>query len=116
MRTYRHRKLAFAKQTERADHNRKLSRQRTWRSLGLKNPDGSAFVLADYDEILSLQKERCAVCNELRYQKYALHIDHNHKTGIVRGVLCSRCNTATGIIENFDLASKIKTYLDKHTH
>lgn len=31
------------------------------------------------------------------------HIDHNEKTGVVRGVLCARCNMTLGKVENIGL-------------
>lgn len=38
-----------------------------------------------------LQDGRCAICRKRQVSK-ALAVDHNHKTGDVRGLLCSRCN------------------------
>lgn len=41
-------------------------------------------------------------------------IDHDHKTGIVRGVLCSKCNSALGLLMDSDsLAYKAYKYLSK---
>jgi len=43
-----------------------------------------------YLAILELQGGVCAICGGRR--PYALHIDHDHLTGRVRGLLCKRCN------------------------
>lgn len=50
----------------------------------------------DYFEMLAEQNYRCAICRD----KYArnLCVDHCHKTGIVRGLLCSRCNAGVGML------------------
>lgn len=44
------------------------------------------------------QKERCAICgvHESEAPKKRLHVDHSHETNIVRGLLCSLCNTDIG--------------------
>ncbi len=58
---------------------------------------------ADYDAMRVRQQGRCALCprmlNELRTQQ--VHLDHCHKTNIVRGILCSRCNHCISVIEQF---------------
>jgi hypothetical protein len=44
-----------------------------------------------YYEILDHQGGGCAICDRvLRSKKYS--VDHNHKTGEVRGLLCNPCN------------------------
>jgi hypothetical protein len=45
----------------------------------------------DYDELLARQGGRCAICRAKPKSK-RLAVDHDHKTGTVRGLLCSRCN------------------------
>lgn len=45
----------------------------------------------DYDALLRVQGGRCAICRA-RPRKKRLALDHNHKTGAPRGLLCSRCN------------------------
>ena len=50
-----------------------------------------------YDEILKSQDYKCAIC---RYDKPGgrgrFHVDHDHETGQVRGLLCHSCNTSLG--------------------
>ena len=43
-------------------------------------------------EILTSQDGLCAICQSAP----AIHIDHDHRTGAVRGMLCFRCNAALG--------------------
>lgn len=55
-----------------------------------------------YDEMLVIQKGACAICkselNSSRYTKFA--VDHDHRTGKVRGLLCLCCNTALGLMKD----------------
>lgn len=57
---------------------------------------------AKYHEILVSQKGGCAICKALlgssRYTKFA--VDHDHRTGRVRGLLCTNCNTAIGLMKD----------------
>lgn len=65
-------------------------------------------------EIMCLQqKGRCAVCGA---RPKLLCVDHNHKTGRVRKLLCGRCNTIVGIVENspVDVLDKVTEYLRAH--
>ena len=71
------------------------------------------------DEILDgmLAVETCQMpgcCNQLDWTN-GTHIDHCHKTGKVRAVLCQRCNTLLGHIEkNMHLISPMLGYINKH--
>ncbi len=45
------------------------------------------------DELITKHGNRCAICNKPRSAfKKALSVDHNHKSGKIRGLLCYRCN------------------------
>lgn len=51
------------------------------------------ITLEQYNELLERQDYACAVCNKKQDKiKYNLHVDHNHKTGEIRGLLCFNCN------------------------
>jgi RNase P subunit RPR2 len=71
------------------------------RSRNLKSKYG--ISIDDYMKILDNQGGGCALCGSLN-SKWAtsswLHLDHNHKTGEVRGLLCHTCNIIVGGIEN----------------
>jgi hypothetical protein len=50
---------------------------------------------ADVAGMLAAQRKRCAICGRV----LKLHIDHCHKTGKVRGMLCLRCNGSLAWVE-----------------
>lgn len=54
----------------------------------------------DYSRMLGEQGGRCAICGSppTGGPKSAsrLHVDHDHDTGVVRGLLCNRCNLGIG--------------------
>ena len=54
--------------------------------------------LKQYAEILEKQNGVCAICGKLNLNLNALHVDHDHETKNVRGLLCSKCNTALGLL------------------
>lgn len=55
----------------------------------------------EYQAILKLQKGLCAICgNPPEGKKTKLCVDHNHDSGKVRGLLCSKCNLAIGLFED----------------
>jgi hypothetical protein len=52
------------------------------------------------ESMLILQNHKCASCGvDLKSPKYKPHVDHNHLTGKVRGILCSDCNRSLGIMK-----------------
>jgi hypothetical protein len=53
-----------------------------------------------YASMRAKQGGRCAICNS----DFSLCVDHNHKTGFVRGLLCRRCNMMLGHL-NDDVAA-----------
>ena len=44
-----------------------------------------------YQQMLEERDHRCEICGK-RPRKQALAVDHNHKTGEIRGLLCAYCN------------------------
>lgn len=49
-----------------------------------------------FDAMLASQDSRCAICRRKQPHGRALHIDHCHETGRVRGLLCEQCNMGLG--------------------
>jgi hypothetical protein len=47
---------------------------------------------ADYENMLATQNGGCNICRKAPATGRRLHVDHCHKTGRVRGLLCFRCN------------------------
>lgn len=65
----------------------------------------------EYDQMLYNQDSKCAICGKPPKGKYPLAIDHHHKTGKVRGLLCFGCNRAIAILDNPELLNKANAYL-----
>ena len=68
--------------------------------------------LADYDAMLAAQGGVCAICGGTR--KANLDVDHSHKTYLVRGLLCRRCNRRLlpASLDQVDLLLKAIEYLN----
>lgn len=66
-----------------------------------------------YNEILMAQGGVCAICSGVERRKLAA--DHDHETGRVRGLICTRCNVGLGYYEHFannSLLDIVKRYLN----
>jgi hypothetical protein len=68
------------------------------------------ITLKYYNELLIKQGGKCAICRQKCSSGKRLAVDHDHKTGIVRGLLCGHCNTALGKLH--DSPEVIKRALD----
>lgn len=73
--------------------------------------------LDDYNQLVQLQGGGCAVCGRKdsgQERQKAFHVDHNHTTRRIRGVLCSRCNHAIGLFQdNPDICLSAAEYLKR---
>jgi hypothetical protein len=70
---------------------------------------------AEYENILTHQGGVCAGCGEPP-RKTRLAVDHDHKTGRIRGLLCWLCNRAIGILrDRAKTATRLGAYLDNPT-
>lgn len=72
---------------------------------------------SDYEKILKSQDGKCAICekNNIDSEEVRrLSIDHCHETGKIRGLLCSNCNFAIGLMEDDPVILKRAiNYLEK---
>ncbi len=66
--------------------------------------------------LLLLQFGMCAICGRGIDEVYCFMIDHCHRTGAIRGLLCNDCNTRLGIYEHKDANVGRKYIEDEHWH
>lgn len=74
-----------------------------------------------YEHMLMLQNNGCAICGKEedtflpRYNRHKmLAVDHDHKTGRIRGLLCENCNRALGLFkDDEDLLLEAINYLNQ---
>ncbi len=64
------------------------------------------LTVEQYDDMRKAQDYKCAVCNisEKEAVRGKLYVDHSHKTGQIRGLLCAKCNSAIGLFKE-DIAA-----------
>lgn len=70
-----------------------------------------------YEQMLLIQDNKCAICeeDEKSTRNKNLSVDHCHETNQIRGLLCSRCNRAIGLLQDDEIIlQKAIDYLKKH--
>ena len=69
------------------------------------------ITIEQYDSMLLSQKNKCYICNEEK----KLVVDHCHKTGAIRKLLCHGCNTVLGKIEKGEY-EQYSEYIKEHNN
>lgn len=83
-----------------------LARRKRWAE---ENPDKAARLkrkthlrqkygisIEQYEMLALTQEYKCAACGDPVIDDVILHVDHDHSTGELRGLLCQGCNLAIG--------------------
>lgn len=84
-----------------------IDREAHWRTQGIY------LTVMEYDEMFKVQGGCCKFCGRPQSAlKRRLCVDHDHDTGRIRGLLCRKCNTCLGWLENYTTPDEIKIYLE----
>jgi len=71
------------------------------KTRGIRYDAKFGITLADYDEMLEEQINGCAICGRTPEENgQRLAVDHDHDTGKIRGLLCTRCNSGLGFFQD----------------
>lgn len=83
------------------------------REIDLKHSYG--ISLSDWNELFQKQNGCCAICGDHQSTlSKKLRVDHCHKTGPVRGLLCATCNSGIGMLkDDVKVLEKAISYLNK---
>jgi hypothetical protein len=76
------------------------------------------ITLEQYNEMFIIQNGCCSICGRHQNEfKKALHVDHDHITGNVRGLLCTNCNTILGMAhDEVDLLKNVIDYIERYNN
>ncbi|MDQ3574990.1 MAG: endonuclease VII domain-containing protein [Actinomycetota bacterium] len=75
------------------------------------------MTIEQYDAMLEAQSGGCFICSRPPREDISLHVDHDHATGKVRGILCFRCNNALADFgEDPDILRKAASYVSWHAN
>lgn len=82
-----------------------------YRNQGYRLKKVYGISVDDWNAFFIKQEGACAICREVSTAR-RLSVDHDHSTGKVRGLLCSACNTAIGLLkESEDILKSATDYL-----
>lgn len=82
--------------------------------------DSFGMSLKDFQAMHEAQDGKCAICGTKdagthRGKSKALAVDHDHKTGKIRGLLCEACNQGIGKLKDDpEILRKAADYLSRH--
>lgn len=114
----------YDRQRRARDHDRYLAMQREWREANrdkrrelMRSWNLRVYGLTSdqYLDMYEAQAGCCRICGEggETFGGRRLHVDHNHETGAVRGLLCGLCNSALGKFKDSpELLRRAASYLE----
>lgn len=71
------------------------------------------LTLIEYENMVQNQKGRCAICGEVPSKR--LVVDHDHRTGKIRKLLCDYCNIGLGHVkDNIEILENMIEYLKQY--
>lgn len=89
------------------------------RKYDLTNKYG--MTLGEQEHMLASQAGVCKICAQLEIRRHkdgdavALHVDHDHETGLVRGMLCHKCNIGLGSFDDDPARLRAAAdYIERH--
>lgn len=106
----RHYKAKFLASPKGKESSRREASARRLRRYGLTDQT--------YRDLLAKQGDACAVCRRLLSElpPKQVAIDHCHRSGTVRGILCQSCNTMLGHArDNSDVLMSAAAYIDQQS-
>ncbi len=84
------------------------NRERILKNKRNKNHEKYGLTKEQYDEMKKEQKGKCAICGKTK----KLVIDHDHRNGKVRKLLCNQCNVGIGLLQDSpDILEIAKKYI-----
>ena len=105
----------YTKKWRAANPDKVNAMARKWRAANpekvaaYKRKSNYKITTKEYNNLVVQQKSKCATCPNVNKK---LHVDHCHETGKVRGLLCSNCNTALGLVkENISTLTNLISYI-----
>jgi hypothetical protein len=79
----------------------------------------STYGISELEYLMmeAAQSGVCAICARPPQPRTVLVVDHNHESGVVRGLLCSDCNTGIGLLHDDPVLLRAAiAYLVLHGH
>lgn len=94
-----------------SDSQKKTSR---WDKISKDLMNRYGITIQQRNEMFNKQDGLCAICGKPpKTILTQFHIDHDHMTGRIRGLLCVKCNMGLGLFkDNLRLLEKAKEYLN----
>ena len=85
---------------QRDEHYTKLARGMVGLGIKMIWSDSNVKLRNEFRKAMfNKQEGKCKICKTTLTLRFAL--DHDHKSGVMRGVLCTKCNTALGVLEGY---------------
>ena len=113
-RQYRLDNMEYRKQYDKKRRAAFPEKSRHWsRIAGLRS---YGLTPESYDAMFKSQSGACAICRGQNLNGERLAVDHDHKTGTVRALLCQKCNKGIGLFNDSpDILTAAWAYLVRHS-
>jgi hypothetical protein len=112
---------AQANKEKRSESTKKYRENNTSRYLNNYYLNVYGITYEFYLSLCDKQNNVCAICKQEETNTYngkikRLAVDHNHTTGKIRGLLCTKCNVSIGNLnDSIDLLNSAISYLTTYT-